>query len=135
MVARTHLAVIDHNSNTGRKQATVTRGKNKGNIKYKLVFPKGQKKWVAKPVKTRKSYSFVEDLMEAVFSFEDTKTDDKDTTDDEDNTTTPATISKNIAPIPRPSREEIITAHKTRMGKKLSTNWYYDSSLSVVTHL
>ena len=119
MVARTQLAVIDHNSNTGRKQATVTRGKNKGNKKYKLVFPKRQKKWVAKPVKTRKSYSFVEDLMEAVFSFEDTKTDDKDTTDDEDNTTTPASIPKNIAPIPRPSREEIITAHKTRMGKKL----------------
>ena len=117
MVARTQLAIIDHNSNTGRKQATVTRGKNKGNMKYKLVFPKGQKKWVAKPVKTRKSYSFVEDVMEAVFSFE--ATDDKDTTDDEDNTTTPASIPKNIAPIPRPSREEIITAHKTRMGKKL----------------
>ena len=40
-------------------------------MKYKLVFPKGQKKWVAKSVeksKIRKSYSFVEDLMEAVFS-------------------------------------------------------------------
>ena len=92
MVARTQLAVIDHNSNTGRKQATVTRGKNKGNMKYKLVFPKGQKKWVARPVKTRKSYSFVEDLMETVFSFEATKTDDRDTTEDEDNTTTPASI-------------------------------------------
>ena len=70
MVAQTQLAVIDHNSNTGRKQATVTRGKkNEGNIKYKLVFPKGQKKWVAKPVKTRKSYSFVKDLMGAVFCF------------------------------------------------------------------
>ena len=44
MVARTQLAVIDHNSNTGRNQATLTRGKNKGNMKYKLVFPKGQKK-------------------------------------------------------------------------------------------
>ena len=95
----------------------MTRGKNKGNMEYKLVFPKGQKKWVAKPVKTRNSYSFVEDLMEAVFSFEDTKTDDRDTTDDEDNTTTPASIPKNIAPITRPSRKEIITAHKTRMGK------------------
>ena len=64
-------------------------------MKYKLVFPKGQKKWVAKPVKTKKSYSFVEDLMEAVFfSFEATKTDDRDTTDDEDNTTTPARIPK-----------------------------------------
>ena len=96
----------------------MTRGKNKGHMKYKLVFPKGQKKWVAKPIKTRKSYSFVEDLMETVYKTA-TKTDDRDTTDDEDNTTTPASIPKNIAPIPKPSREEIITAHKTRMGKKL----------------
>ena len=91
MVARNRLAVTDHNSNTGRKQATVTRGKNKGDMKYKSVFPKGQKKWVAKPVKTRKSYSFVEGLMEAVFLFEAKKpdVDDRDTTDDEDNTITP----------------------------------------------
>ena len=67
--------------------------------------------------KTSKDQKVV--LMEAVFSFEATKTDDRDTTDDEDNTTTPASIPKNIAPIPRASREEIITAHKTRMGKKL----------------
>jgi hypothetical protein len=63
-----------------------------------LVFPKGQKKWVAKPIKISKSFSFVEDLMEAVFSIKDDKTDDKDTTDDEDNT---ACIPKNIAPTPR----------------------------------
>ena len=44
MVARIQLAVTDHNSNTGRKQAAVTRGKNKREMKYKLVFPKGQKK-------------------------------------------------------------------------------------------
>ena len=56
----------------------------------------------------------VEDLMETVFSFEATKTDDRDTTaNEEDNTATPASIPKNIEPIPRPSREEIITAHKT----------------------
>ena len=110
MVARTQLAVIDHNSNTGRNQATVTRGKNKGEKKYKLVFPKGQKKWVAKPIKIEKSYSFVQDLMESVFFMKN------DTTDDEDVTT--SCLPKNIAPIPRPSREEVITAHRTRMLKK-----------------
>ena len=89
-------------------------------MKYKLVFPKGQKKWVAKPVKTRKSYSFVEDFMEAVFSFEATKTDDRDTTDDEDNTATPACIPKNIAPYQgQVERGLLPTAHKTWMGKKL----------------
>ena len=46
MVARAQLAVIDHNSNTGRNQATVTRGKNKVVKTYKLVFPKGQKNWL-----------------------------------------------------------------------------------------
>ena len=110
MVARTQLAVIDHTSNTGRNQATVTRGKNKGEKKYKLVFPKGQKKWVAKPIKIEKSYSFVQDLMESVFFMKN------DTTDDEDVTT--SCLPKNIAPIPRPSREEVITAHRTRMLKK-----------------
>ena len=49
---------------------------------------------MAKPVKTRKSYSFVEDLMEAVFSFEAKKTDDREATDDEDNTIFSSQYSK-----------------------------------------
>ena len=118
MVARTQLAVLDHNTNTGREQAKITKGDNKGQKKYKLVFPKGQKKWVAKPIKTGKSFSFVEDLMEAVVSIKN-DTDEKDTSDSDDEDTTWAPcIPNNIAPIPRPSREEVIAAHRTRMLKK-----------------
>ena len=68
-----------------------------------------------------KSFSFVLDLMEDIFSINNEKTGDKDTTDDtdtsddDDNTIVQAGIPKNIAPIPRPSREEVITAHRTRM--------------------
>ena len=40
MIARTRLAALDHNANTGRQQATVTRGANQGELQYKLVFPK-----------------------------------------------------------------------------------------------
>ncbi|CAH3123666.1 unnamed protein product, partial [Pocillopora meandrina] len=48
MVARTQLAALDHNANTGRQQATVSRGANQGELQYKVVFPKIQKEWVAK---------------------------------------------------------------------------------------
>ena len=63
MVTRTQLEVINHNSNTGRKQAIVMYGKHKGQKRYKVVFPKGQKQWVGKPVMAAKSHSFVEYLM------------------------------------------------------------------------
>ena len=84
-------------------------------MKYKLVFPKGQKKWVAKPVKTRKSYSFVEDLMEAVRSFQATKQ------------MIETQLMMRTIPLLQPVFQKIlhpyqgcnITAHKTRMGKKL----------------
>jgi hypothetical protein len=49
--------------------------------------------------------------MEDVFSFKyDKKNPYK--------STMPANIPKNIAPTPRPCKEEIITAHRSRMGKK-----------------
>jgi hypothetical protein len=63
------LAVIGHNSNTARKQATIVKGSKKGEKKYKVVFPKGKKKWVAKPVMARKSFTFIQNLMEDVLSF------------------------------------------------------------------
>ena len=43
MIARTQLAVIDHNSNVKRQQAQVKRGENKGAKRYNVVFPKGKK--------------------------------------------------------------------------------------------
>ena len=43
MVARTQLAVINHNSNTERNQAAVTRGKNKGEKSTSWFFQKGRK--------------------------------------------------------------------------------------------
>ncbi|RMX42713.1 hypothetical protein pdam_00025733, partial [Pocillopora damicornis] len=45
MVARTQLAAIDHNANTGRQQATVSRGANQGELQYQVVFPKNTKEW------------------------------------------------------------------------------------------
>ena len=44
MVARTQLAALDHNHNTGRNQATTATGEEK---RHKLVFPKAKKQWIA----------------------------------------------------------------------------------------
>ena len=109
MVARTQLAVIDHNSNTARKQATIVKGSKKGEKKYKVVFPKGKKKWVAKPVMARRSFTFIQNLMEDVLSFNN---------DGQGNLKMPANIPKNIALTPRPTKEEVVQAHRSRMGKK-----------------
>jgi len=54
MVGRTQLAVMDHNTNSDRQQAT-----SKGENRYKVVFPKNRKTWVAKPIPQEKSFGFV----------------------------------------------------------------------------
>ena len=43
VVARTQLAVIDHNSNTERNQTTVTRERTKGRKSTSWFFQKGRK--------------------------------------------------------------------------------------------
>ena len=111
MVARTQLAVIDHNCNTGRKQATIKKGQNKGAKRYKVLFPKGRKKWVAKPVVEAKSYGFVTELMKDALLLKKNKV--------QVHSLTPARIPKNIATTPRPCKDEVIKAHKTRMGKTI----------------
>ena len=112
MIARTQLAVIDHNSNVKRQHALVKKGKNKGAKRYNVVFPKGKKKWVAKPIMEEKSYSFVQELMKEVLVCRNNGKKTK--------STKPATIPKNIASFPLPSKDEIITKHKSRMAKKVT---------------
>ena len=41
--------------NTGRQQATVSRGANQGKRQYKVVFLKNTKEWVAKPYLRRQA--------------------------------------------------------------------------------
>ncbi len=43
MAARTQLAALDHNANTGRQQATASKGANQGQLQFKVVFPKHTK--------------------------------------------------------------------------------------------
>ncbi|XP_031755428.1 uncharacterized protein LOC108644833 isoform X2 [Xenopus tropicalis] len=54
MIARTALAALSHNRNVNRQQAVVKSGKKStlavGKKRFKIVFPKQKKQWVAKPI-------------------------------------------------------------------------------------
>ncbi|XP_057317565.1 uncharacterized protein LOC130662674 [Hydractinia symbiolongicarpus] len=63
MVARTQLAVLDHNSGVERQQATTSDGR----LKFKVSFTKITKEWVAKKVMDPKEKKYQEDLMKEVF--------------------------------------------------------------------
>ena len=49
MVAKTQLAALDNNANTGHNQAQVQAGEHAGEARYKMCFPKTHKRWVVKP--------------------------------------------------------------------------------------
>ena len=79
-------------------------------FRYKVVFPKRRKQWVAKPVMAAKSYLFMQHLMAKVLSF--------NPADEHEKVTRPNSIPKNIAHTTCPNKEDIIEAHRSRMGKK-----------------
>lgn len=104
------LAALDNNHNVGRAQAVVQTGERKGEKRYNIVFPKGRKRWVAKPVMAKKDYSFVQDMVDGVYrvcagtaqSHEVAKIKVPQ-------------LSQNIASQPRPDKYEVISAQKSRM--------------------
>lgn len=108
MIGRTQLAIMDHNANCDRPQATTTKGDNKGETRYKVVFPKNRKTWVAKPILEKKSFTFVKELIDEVRECKSKLQRQK----------TPAKIPKNIATVPRPPKEEVIKMHISRIVKK-----------------
>lgn len=102
MVSRTQLAVIDHNCNVGREIATTISGEER----YRCVYPKLQKKWVAKPIYKEKTYQFVHDLLSEVILLK--------TGVIEVPPTERPNLPQNIAPTPRGSKEDIIARHVSR---------------------
>ena len=101
MEARTLLAALDHNINIDREQATTTEGK----LRYKVVFPKGQKNWVAKPIKEEKNYAYRLNMIDNVLQAK--------------REGAPVVIPtrcqrQNIASVPRPPKEEVIQKHMCR---------------------
>ena len=108
-MARTQLAAIDNNANVGRKQATVERGVNVGEARYRQSFTKRQKRWVIKPIMEKKSYAFLNEMQTMVL------------TRCKDNRAAAEAISvnlpQNIASEPVPSKEELIRKHRSRFDR------------------
>ena len=65
VVARTQLAACDNNANTGHKQSQIEEGKRAGEARYKLCFPKPNKRWVLKPI-SDKSLQYLSGLLSEV---------------------------------------------------------------------
>jgi hypothetical protein len=98
MVARTQLAVLDHNANVDRTQAKASKGPNEGEQRYKIACGKQRKNWVAKEIKTPKIYSHIEGMMNDVIRSQEGKKFKYK----------PKKQAKNIAPLPRPPKQDVI---------------------------
>ena len=111
MQARAQLAVLDHNTNVGRKQAIRKKGTQAGQLRYKQVFTKRRKTWVVKPLKEPKSYAFVDQLVKMVVRAKAAKKIILPTVPVPD-------LPKNIASKPKPSMTDAVNNHRSRLFGK-----------------
>ena len=109
MVARTQLAALDNNANTGRKQARIKEGERAGETRYKLCFPKANKRWVVKPINEKKSFQYLSGLLSEVVKRVELA-----------NAVIPAMpvhLPKNIASKPAPIVADAIKQHRSRFNR------------------
>ena len=107
MLARTQLAALDHNHNTGRGQATTSSGE----MRYNMVFPKPIKIWVAKPIAESKSYGYLQGILKAVLN---KRQQNPQPLRKHKARQPPVILPANIATCERPLKETVVSARKTR---------------------
>ncbi|XP_052767015.1 uncharacterized protein LOC128207876 [Mya arenaria] len=107
MIARTQLAALDHNHNVNRAQATVKTGSRKGEKRFRTEFSKLSKSWIAKKMYEKKSYEYLEILMEKTLETEKL------------NCTRPnrRSLPPNISRNEKPRKEIIVQGRVSRFGK------------------
>ena len=110
MVARTQLAAIDHNANTGREQTRASKGANANELRYKLVFPKRTKEWVAKPVKEKTTRDHLRPILDRIVARKEQPRAQHSAGIYNER------LAVNIASHPRPPREEVIARLTTRFA-------------------
>ena len=107
MVARTALAALDKNHNIGRQHARTQTGE----IRYKVAYPKGRKDWVAKPITEDKLYHYIAEMGTRVVALQCSYTSEPS-----NHKFTSSQIPANIAPVPCPPKQEVITKHRSRFS-------------------
>ena len=96
MVTRNQLATLDFNAGSDLKQATTL----KGALKYNAAFSEVTQIWSAKPIKEKKSREFLLWFIDRTLeTIEENKVLELPKLPD---------IPKNIAPIPKPDKNEVI---------------------------
>ena len=112
MRARTQLAAVYHNCNVGRQQAKT----EKGQLRYRLVYPKSKGQWVVKKVYDDPMNRVLLDLMETAHETKRSMQRGKNPECIRDYEV-PQDIPKNIAQKPLPDKEKAIPSHISRMSK------------------
>ena len=107
MIARTQLAALHHNANTGRDQATTSTGE----LRFKVVFPKRTKDWVAKPIREKAKKDHLGALLDAIVARKSLDYDDRSEGLDTSH------IALNIATKPRPEKRAVIAQHISRFSR------------------
>ena len=111
MLVRTQLSALDHNSNAGRQQVVARSGEHRGEARYKMSFPKAQKQWVVKPIKEKKSYGHVHDLMADVVNV----CADRGIAGGAQGLPG-QNLPRNIARTPIPNKQQLIQQHRSRFN-------------------
>lgn len=98
MIASTQLAALDHNNNVNRDQ----KYKVKEEPQFCVAYSKANKRFVAKAVKNERNYDYIKEIVTEIIkrSAEETKATRKKRLKRQ------STLQ--IAPLERPSREEVI---------------------------
>ena len=110
MQARTMLAALDNNNHNQREHASC-RGKKR----YNVIFPKGRKTWVARPIYDAKQYKYIPGMLAEVV-----RSVNKNSTPELENISVPVNIPVNIATIPKPQKEEVVENKFSRMEKAIN---------------
>ena len=108
MVARTQLAVLDHNFNLKREVALDSQGQQR----FSVMFPKATGRWGVRRLYVAKSYDFRQELMCYVVDRK-LSAETKTTPHQQKSKSLP----QNIAPIPAPSKSSLMEAHVSRFKK------------------
>ena len=101
MIARSQLAILDFNAGANVGQAQTKDGR----LRYKQSYSKVTQNWVVKKIAAGKSRNYIQDLFE--------HTIDRNT-EFENNLPQIGDISKNIAPVEKPDKEEAVQSMRTR---------------------
>lgn len=104
MIARSQLAVLDHNSGV----SSVHMETKKGDKRYKLQFSKVTQSWVVKSIKSPKKRDYIDHLLFEVSNM----VSDKDNFE----TVNLKNVPSNIAPTAKPVKTDCILNKKTRFS-------------------